>query len=101
MFHKLIIALAPWKAHWSIVFTMITASTLSKILPSSFQGHWYTLIPIIIIFILYFALFSYLFERALVNTPNVTRHQQLVWQAILISAFAVFVIVGLSLALLS
>ena len=100
MFNKLVIALAPWRAHWSIIFTMITAKSLSQVLPDSFQGHWYTLVPIVIVFILYFTLFSFLFNRALLNTPNVTRHQQLVWQAILISTFALILVTSLAFALL-
>ena len=100
MFNKLIIAIAPWRVHWSIIFTIITMKPLSQVLPASFQGHWYTLVFIIIFFMLYFSLFNFLFDRALLNTHNVTRYQQLVWQAILISVFALALVLSLTFALI-
>jgi len=101
MFNKLVIALAPWRVHWSIIFTVATGTSISKILPNSFQGHWYTLIPILITFLFYITLYNFLLDKALQNMPNVTKHKQLVWQLVLISSFFVLMLVFLAFMLMN
>lgn len=100
MHNKMIIILSPWRVHISLVLTAITGMLISNILPVSFQGHWYTIVMILVIFLLYILGFNFLLNHAYSKNPFFTKNQQLKWQLVLLLIILVLMLLGLAVVLI-